>query len=138
DTGTPARVAARAAESGVEVFALTDHDTCEGSGAAVPGARTLRGVELSCDDGGRTIHVLAYDRGGGGWSALEDRLRAVRDARRSRLRVMGAKLAMRGVRIELEPLLAEAERRSVGRPDLARAMVAAGAAPPLRAAFSRH
>jgi predicted metal-dependent phosphoesterase TrpH len=42
------------------------------------------------------------------------------------------------VRLELEPLLAEAEWRSVGRPDLARAMVAVGAASSVRDAFSRH
>jgi 3',5'-nucleoside bisphosphate phosphatase len=137
-TEPPERVAARAAERGVAVFALTDHDTCDGTGLPVPGARSIRGVELSCDDGGRTVHVLAYDRGGGGWAALEERLRAVRTARRNRLRVMGARLEQRGVRIELAPLLAEAERRSVGRPDLARAMVAAGAASSVKDAFSRH
>ena len=142
-TEPPARVAARAAERGVEVFALTDHDTCEGCGLEVPAAgsapamRALRAVELSCDDGGRTVHVLAYDRGGD-WAVLEERLRAVRTARRNRLRVMAARLEQRGVRIEIGPLLAEAERRSVGRPDLARAMVAAGAATSVRDAFSRH
>ncbi|HWU90590.1 MAG TPA: hypothetical protein VN253_25165, partial [Kofleriaceae bacterium] len=41
-------------------------------------------------------------------------------------------------RIDVEPLLAEADRRSVGRPDLARAMVAAGAASSLKDAFARH
>ena len=41
---------------------------------------------------------------------------------------MAARLEQRGIAIDVEPLLAEAERRSVGRPDLARAMVAAGAA----------
>ncbi|MGH2899770.1 MAG: PHP domain-containing protein, partial [Solirubrobacteraceae bacterium] len=67
---SPEQVAARAAERSVAVFALTDHDTCAGSGVAVAGARTIRGVELSCDDGGKTVHILAYDRGGP-WDALE-------------------------------------------------------------------
>lgn len=136
-TEAPVRVAARAAERGVEVFALTDHDSCDGTGIAVAGARSIRAVELTCDDGGRTIHVLAYDRGGD-WAVLEARLLAVRTARRNRLRVMAARLEQRGVRIDVEPLLAEAERRSVGRPDLARAMVAAGAASSRKDAFSRH
>ena len=136
-TEPPAQVAARAAARGVEVFALTDHDTCAGTGLAVAGASSLRGVELSCDDGGRTVHVLAFDRGGA-WAVLEDRLAAVRAARANRLRVMGARLAQRGVRLELAPLLAEAERRAVGRPDLARAMVAAGHATSLKDAFARH
>ncbi|MBA3463739.1 MAG: phosphatase, partial [Deltaproteobacteria bacterium] len=94
-TEAPERVATRAAERHVEVFALTDHDTCAGTGVAVANARSIRAVELSCDDAGRTVHVLAFDRGGD-WAALEDRLTAVRVARKNRLRVMAAKLAQRG------------------------------------------
>jgi hypothetical protein len=139
-TDPAARVAALAAERAVDVFALTDHDTCAGS-AEVAGAapRVVRGVELSCDepDTGRTIHVLAYDRGGGSWGVLESRLAQLGEARRNRLRVMAARLAQRGIRIDVEPLLAE-RGRSVGRPDLARAMVAQGAATSMRDAFARH
>lgn len=136
-TESPDAVAARAAGRAVAVFALTDHDTCAGSAVHVPGARVIRAVELSCDDAGRTVHVLAFDRGGA-WDALEARLAAVREARRNRMRVMAARLARRGIAIDVEPLLAAAERRSIGRPDLARAMVAAGAASSLNDAFSRH
>ncbi|HEX3475136.1 MAG TPA: hypothetical protein VHT91_08845 [Kofleriaceae bacterium] len=136
-TEPPERVATRAAERRVAVFALTDHDTCAGSGVTVADARAIRGVELTCDDGGRTVHVLAFDRGGA-WSVLEDRLAAVREARRNRLRVMAARLARRGIAIDVEPLLAGAARRSIGRPDLARAMVAAGAASSVADAFARH
>jgi predicted metal-dependent phosphoesterase TrpH len=136
-TEPPERVAARAAEREVAVFALTDHDTCAGSDVTVPGARVLRAVELSCDDAGRTVHVLAFDRGGA-WHLLDARLAAVREARRNRLRVMAARLARRGIAIDVEPLLAQADRRSIGRPDLARAMVAAGAVASMDEAFSRH
>lgn len=136
-TEPPAQVAARAVTRGVEVFALTDHDTCAGATITVPGARTIRGVEMSCDDGGRTIHVLAFDRGGA-WHLLEDRLAAVRTARTNRLRVMAARLQQRGITIDIEALLAHAGHRAVGRPDLARAMVAAGAASSFRDAFARH
>jgi hypothetical protein len=136
-TEAPERVAARAVERRVEVFALTDHDTCAGSGVAVPGARAIRAVELSCDDAGRTVHVLAFDRGGA-WSALDDRLGAVREARRNRMRVMAARLARRRIAIDVEPMIADADRRSIGRPDLARAMVAAGAVSSVAEAFARH
>jgi predicted metal-dependent phosphoesterase TrpH len=131
------RVAARAAERGVAVFALTDHDTCAASGIAVDGARSIRAVEMSCDDAGRTVHVLAYDRGGD-WAGLEARLEVVRVARKNRLRVMAARLAQRGVKVDIESLMAEADRRSVGRPDLARAMVASGVSSSMKDAFSRH
>lgn len=136
-TEPPDQVAARAAGRNVEVFALTDHDTCAGSAVTIPGARVIRGVEMSCDDGGRTIHVLAYDRGGS-WTALEARLEAVRTARTNRLRVMAARLKQRGITIDVEAMLAGAGHRSVGRPDLARAMVAAGAVSSMKDAFSRH
>src|SRR5262249_22222906 len=98
-TESPEQVARRAAERNVEVFALTDHDTCAGV-ALVDGARNLRAVELTCDADGRTIHVLVYDRGGT-WSAIEDKLAAIREARRNRLRVMAAKLEQRGIRIDV-------------------------------------
>jgi predicted metal-dependent phosphoesterase TrpH len=131
------RVAARAAERSVSVFALTDHDTCAASGLAVEGARSIRAVEMSCDDGGRTIHVLAYDTGGD-WATLEARLESVRVARKHRLNVMATRLAQRGIKLDVSALLAEADRRSVGRPDLARLMVATGAASSMKDAFQRH
>jgi predicted metal-dependent phosphoesterase TrpH len=136
-TEDAARVAARAAERGVAVFALTDHDTCAATGIAVEGARSIRAVEMSCDDNGRTVHVLAYDTGGD-WGVLEARLESVRIARKHRLNVMAARLAQRGIPLDVTALLAEADRRSVGRPDLARAMVAAGKASSLKDAFQRH
>jgi len=134
-TEAPGDVAARAASRSIEVFALTDHDTCAGFTTGV------RAVEISCDEPatGRTIHVLAYDRGHAGWVDLEARLVALREARRNRMRVMAARLAQRGVRIDVEPMIAEAEAtgRALGRPDLARAMIAHGAASSLKDAFSR-
>ncbi|MGE0547708.1 MAG: PHP domain-containing protein [Kofleriaceae bacterium] len=133
----PDRVAARAHERNVEVFALTDHDTCAGSAVTVPGARVVRGVEITCDDQGATVHVLAFDRGGQ-WTLLEERLAGVRTARTNRLKVMAARLEQRGIHIDISPLLAVAAQRAVGRPDLARAMVAAGAASSLKDAFTRH
>jgi predicted metal-dependent phosphoesterase TrpH len=191
-TESPIAVAARAAERKVAVFALTDHDTCAGSAVTVAGARAIRAVELSCDDDGRTVHILAYDRRspiagggdpdgfagptgissgqggagplprarsialghgagglprgidrGGPWSVLEAKLAAVREARKNRVRVMAQRLTRRGITIDVESLIAEAEQaasagRSMGRPDLARAMVAAGAASSIQDAFARH
>lgn len=136
---SPAAVAARAAARAVAVFALTDHDhdSYDASTVIVPGARVIRAVELSCDGDGRTVHVLAYD-GGGAWDALLGRLTAVREARKNRIRVMAARLAQRGIALDIEPLVTSADRRSIGRPDLARAMVAAGAASSIQDAFSRH
>jgi predicted metal-dependent phosphoesterase TrpH len=137
-TEAPAAVAARASARGVELFALTDHDTC--TEVALPGTRVHRAVELSCDEPetGRTIHVLAFDRGAAGWHELTLRLGQLMEARRNRLRVMAARLAQRGIRVDVEPLLARSTGRSVGRPDLARLLVEAGAASSVKDAFARH
>ena len=61
----PAEVVARAHGRGVELLALTDHDTLEGLDEARHaadglGLRLVNGVELSCTWGGATIHVLGY------------------------------------------------------------------------------
>lgn len=137
---TPAEVVARAQTRAIDVFALTDHDRC--TIAAFPGARVLRGVEISCHEptSGRTVHVLAYDRSDGGadWVALEAALANVCEARRHRLRTMAAKLEQRGISIDVDALLAGAHGRAVGRPDLAKAMVAAGYATSFKDAFARH
>lgn len=135
----PAAVAAAATGRGIALFALTDHDTCAGtSSCQVADAHNLRAVEISCSDqAGHTVHVLAFDTGGS-WQQLDDTLVTIREHRKNRLRVMGAKLLTRGIKLDLEPLLAQAEHRAVGRPDLANAMVAAGVVTSAKEAFSRH
>ena len=142
-TEAPERVAARATERNVDVFALTDHDTCAGTQAArLPHGHSLRAVEISCDEPktGRTIHVLAYDRGGVGWGELETKLADLRTARRNRMRMMAARLAQRGIRVDVEPMIKDAESsgRTLGRPDLARLMLKAGAVTSMKEAFTRH
>jgi hypothetical protein len=83
-------------------------------------------------------NVPADTHTGGPWDALEVRLLAVPEARKNRLRVMAARLARRGIMIDVESLISAASRRSIGRPDLARAMVAANAASSVKDAFARH
>jgi 3',5'-nucleoside bisphosphate phosphatase len=139
-TDAPEVVGAHARGRDVELFCLTDHDTCDGSAAAIAargeGAIALRGVEISCDHDGHTIHVLAFDTGGP-WHELEQKLDDMREARRRRLRVIAARLAQRGVRLDVEELIAAAGTRSVGRPDLARAMVEQGLVRSVKDAFDR-
>lgn len=141
-TEAAAAVGERAGARGCVLFALTDHDTCDGSASAHAAARSgigtfLRAVELSCDHQGRTVHVLCYERGGELGPVL-GKLGALREARANRVRVMAAKLALRGIRLDIDPLLADSAHRSVGRPDLARLMVATKQASSLKDAFARH
>lgn len=128
-TDPPGAVARRAAELGIEVFCLTDHDTCAGWGevtaAAAGGAmRVLRGVEVSASEAGRTVHLLCYDVAAGpGWAAIDERLAVQAGDRRARMREMLARLAARGVAVEMADVLAEADGAVLGRPHLARALV---------------
>ncbi len=60
---TPAALVARAAAAGVEVLALTDHDTVAGleeagHSAAILGIRLVPGVEISASWRAQAIHVL--------------------------------------------------------------------------------
>ena len=132
---TPEQLVARAARHAIEVFAITDHDTC--THAELAGARTIRASELTVEADGDTIHVLAYDRGGD-WHLLDEAFATMRAARRERLVAMAERLAGLGVSVEIGPLLADADRRSVGRPDLARLVVAGGLASSIKEAFARY
>lgn len=137
----PELVASRARQHGVELFCLTDHDSCNGYEATRDACPiVMRGLELSCHDGGRTVHVLLYDvaRDDARWRVLEERLVAIRQARQDRLRAIGTRLGQLGVLIDVEGIIARAGERSVGRPDLARAMIAAGAVGSFDEAFRRY
>ncbi len=65
DGTTPPDVLVReAAAAGLDVLALTDHDTTEGWRAAeqalTDGLALVRGAEISCVSGGISLHLLAY------------------------------------------------------------------------------
>lgn len=136
----PGQVARMATEAGVELFCLTDHDTCDGYSATIGcSPRVLRGLELSCAENGRTVHLLLYDcaRDDTRWRSLEERLRDLREARKDRLRAIAGRLASLGVRVDVGRIIARAGTRTVGRPDIARALVESGAVATIREAFDR-
>lgn len=120
----------RAAEAGLDVVALTDHDTlaghCEARRALPPGLTLLTGMELSCRLGGRSVHMLAYavDPADTGLAA---ECAAIAGARLVRARRMVEALRELGVGITWPQVEALAGGGVVGRPHIARAMTAAGA-----------
>lgn len=138
----PERVAALAAERGVEVFCLTDHDTEAGYEATAdvlgPGVTVLRGLELSCREYDRTIHLLLYGlRPGDGLQALRRRLDRIAEDRRDRIRRICARLDGLGVKLDPAPILVAAHGRVPGRPDVAKALVREGICTSPREAFDR-
>jgi 3',5'-nucleoside bisphosphate phosphatase len=134
-TDPPAEVMRRAALAGLDVVALTDHDTVAGHAQArqaLPGALILvPGMELSgrLDDparGSRSLHLLAYlfDPDD---PELATETRRIRDDRVLRARAMVDRLIDLGVPISWEDVAAVAGTAVVGRPHIARAMAASGA-----------
>lgn len=143
---SPVTMGRRAAELGLALFSLTDHDTCAGWAAAAaeldPGATApVAGVELSAVEAGKTVHLLVYDAARDGrWSVLEEELAAQSRARRARMRDMIARLVQRGVSVTWDDVMAEAgaDSASLGRPHLARALVKRGAVSSVSEAFARY
>lgn len=139
----PEVVARAAAARGVELFCLTDHDSTAGHLAtaealADTGATVLCGLELSCHEAERTVHLLVYGvREGAGRDALEGRLGEIQRRRAERLRAIVERLAALGVHLDAAAILEQARDHTPGRPDVARALVAAGAVTSMREAFDR-
>ena len=128
-TDPPAEVARRAAVAGLDVVALTDHDTMAGiapaAAALPPGLTLVPGLELSCLDNGRSMHLLGYlcDPGD---PALAAETELIRDDRVHRARAMVARLAELGAPVTWEQVAAIAGDAVVGRPHIARALAEAG------------
>lgn len=139
-TDPPAKVARMARDANLELFCLTDHDTCDGYPETLGcSPRVLRGLELSCSEDGRTVHLLLYDvaRDEARWQGLEARLRELRESRKDRLRAIASRLAALGVHVDVGAIIARAGARTVGRPDIAQALVESGAVTSTREAFDR-
>jgi hypothetical protein len=119
----------RARLGGVDVVALTDHDTVAGHDEArrhLPAGLTLvPGMELSCHLDGRSLHLLAYlfDPAHPGLAA---ECAKIRGDRVRRARAMVDRLAALGAAVTWEQVTAIAGDGVVGRPHIARAMVDAG------------
>ncbi|MEU0025555.1 PHP domain-containing protein [Streptomyces sp. NPDC006335] len=128
-TDTPAELVRNAAAAGLDVVALTDHDTTRGYGealAALPAGLTLvTGAELSCRIDGVSMHMLAYLFDPEEPELLAER-ELVRDDRVPRARAMVARLQELGVPVTWEQVARIAGDGSVGRPHVATALVELG------------
>ncbi|WP_369172215.1 PHP domain-containing protein [Streptomyces sp. R28] len=138
-TDTPAELVRNAAAAGLDVVALTDHDTTRGHAeaiAALPRGLTLiTGAELSCRLDGISMHMLAYLFDPEEPALLAER-ELVRDDRVPRAQGMVAKLNELGVPVTWEQVLRIAGDGSVGRPHVASALVELGVVPTVGDAFT--
>lgn len=138
-TDTPAELVRNAAAAGLDVVALTDHDTVGGHAearAALPEGLTLvTGAELSCRVGDVSMHMLAYLFDPDEPELARER-ELVRDDREPRARGMVAKLRELGVPITWEQVARIAGDGAVGRPHVAAAMVELGVVETVSDAFT--
>ncbi|MFJ9006800.1 PHP domain-containing protein [Streptomyces canus] len=138
-TDTPAELVRNAAAAGLDVVALTDHDTTRGYGAAMAalpvGLTLVTGAELSCRIGGVSMHLLAYLFDPEEPALLAER-ELVRDDRVPRARGMVAKLQELGVPVTWEQVARIAGDGSVGRPHVATALVELGVVASVDDAFT--
>jgi predicted metal-dependent phosphoesterase TrpH len=130
-TLSPAAVVDLAVDRGLDVIALTDHDSAAGWDAAASraterGLTLVRGMEISTKLQGAGVHLLAYlpDPSYPGLVAELDR---ILDGREGRLAAILAQLAEAGIDItEEEVLLRVGEAPAIGRPHVADVMVTKG------------
>ncbi|MGW7003472.1 PHP domain-containing protein [Streptomyces sp. NPDC054933] len=141
-TDTPTELVHNAVAAGLDVIALTDHDTVGGYDEATAAVRALdtpftlvTGAELSCRIGGVSMHMLAYlfDREE---PELARERELVRDDRVPRAQGMVAKLRELGVPVTWERVAEIAGDGAVGRPHVATAMVELGVVPTVSDAFT--
>jgi 3',5'-nucleoside bisphosphate phosphatase len=128
-TDPPAEVMRRAVAAGLDVIALTDHDTVAGHEEArralAPGLTLVTGMELSCRLAGHSVHLLAY-RFDPHDDDLAAQCRAITTDRVRRARAMVARLRELGAGVTWEQVERIAGGGVVGRPHIARAMTEAG------------
>ncbi len=134
----------RAAAAGITTLAVTDHDTVASCAAAEDACRRagvafVSGIEITAIRDGRDVHVLGYFFDYRSPRLLE-LLVEQRRQRVSRARQMMVRLAQHGVSLDQDEILRPAiadESRAVGRPWIARALVAAGHVATTSDAFDR-
>jgi hypothetical protein len=139
-TASPTLFVETAAKAGLNVVALTDHDTVDGvaeamAAAAPLGVRVIPGVELSVMDGKDEVHLLGLHLADVG--AIADALVTFRDGRVARAEAMVAALNAKGIPVTMDAVLAEAAGGAVGRPHVARAIIAGGWVADSREAFDK-
>lgn len=137
----PGKVVEAAARCGLDAIALTDHDTMGGVSAARVagdrlGIRVIAAVELSAFFDDHEVHLLALHVSR--FEQLEQRLTELRALRYSRGQRIVEKLNELGIPITFEEVLQQAAGGAVGRPHIARAMIARGAVHDFRDAFARY
>ena len=138
-TDSPSELMLVAAKTGLDVVALTDHDTVDGYAEAFralpPGLAVVPGIELSCRTDGVSLHMLGYlfDPSD---VELTGEIERLRTDRVRRARAMVDKLIELGAPVSWDQVARIAGDGAVGRPHMARALIEAGVVGDVPAAFT--
>ncbi|MDP9028344.1 MAG: PHP domain-containing protein [Actinomycetota bacterium] len=139
-TETPAQLIGAAVVAGLDVIAITDHDSTSGWGEAFDAARgtgltVLPGLELSTQLQYASVHVLGYlvDPGN---AALVAATAAIREERLHRAETMVSRIVKDYPKLSWDDVMAQTTPgATVGRPHIADALVARGYVSDRSAAF---
>ncbi len=127
---SPTKLVSEAASHGINVLALTDHDTLEGLPEAIEASRVARielipGVELSAESGAHEVHILGYFVDSKD-PILDESLAENAGERIVRTRRIIEILESLGLPVSFERVEALAGEGTIGRPHVARAMIENG------------
>ena len=142
-TQSPAELVGAAVSAGLDVLAITDHDTAEGwdeaaETAAEVGLTLVRGMEVSTRFRGRGVHLLAY-LPDPTYPPLAGELARILDGRDSRVPAMVDRLRGLGIPITTDDVRrAAGDAAATGRPHVADALVSLGAVADRDAAFRQY
>lgn len=139
---SPEAVVHNAQKHGLDIIAITDHDTVEGYRKARPvadevGIELLPGVEITADFGGRECHLLAYcfdpDH-----PPMKKLLAQQYQSRLKRGKWILNELSKEGLDLDIEEVKAEANGGNIGRPHIAAVLIDKGYVASFKEAFIRY
>src|ERR1019366_4140978 len=141
-TQSPAVVVGCAVQAGLDALALTDHDTTSGwdevaAAATQHGIALVRGIEISCQHEGVSIHLLGYlqDPAAPGLLEVLDRSRQSRQKRAQHI----VELLSADLDLHWDDVLEHIDPgATVGRPHIADALVAKGIVASRDLAFANY
>jgi predicted metal-dependent phosphoesterase TrpH len=139
----PGEIVALAISIGLDVIAITDHDTIDGVVPALDAAsashllKVIPGVEINTDVAQGEVHILGYfidytDR------KLAATLQKLRDSRLGRAQKMIAKLGDLGMKIDWQRVSELAQGGTVGRPHISQALFEKGYVRSEKEAFDKY
>lgn len=138
----PSEVVHIALQKGLEVLALTDHDTLGGIPEAIEAAqgtslKIITGIEVGIENGLRDVHVLGYGIDPN-HQALNAKLEEMREFRLHRMEKMVDKLNAIGIGISKERVREIAGGAVIARPHIAKAMIEIGVVTDYNDAFNKY